>query len=322
MKLREIYRFAVEAGIEADPRGKIKIKKELDQLKKKYEKMDKEEKVKFDLEKLSNPFSDTRILFGDENCEIKNIFVGIDMQVGEILLAKFLKKQGKKIDLILSHHPEGKALAGFFEVMPIHIAVLHKVGVPINVAEGIMSERIKEVERSVLPINHMRAVAAARLLNIPFMCIHTPVDNLVNAYLQKIFDQRKCETLKDIMNVLEEIPEYEFQVKNNIAGPKIVAGSKENKTGKVLVEMTGGTGGPKTALSKLVQAGVGTIVGMHIKEENLKEAQKHHLNVIIAGHISSDSIGLNLFLDRLQRKGKLNILGCSGFERIKRTKVH
>jgi len=322
MKLREIYRFAIEAGIEADPRGKAKVKKELIQLKKKYEEMDKKKKAKFDLEKLSNPFSDTRILHGDENCNIKDIFVGIDMQVGEIILAEFLKKQGKKIDLIISHHPEGKALASFFEVMPIHIAVLHKVGVPINVAEGIMSERIKEVERSVLPINHMRAVAAARLLNIPFMCIHTPADNLVNAYLQKIFDRRECETLGDTINILEEIPEYQFQIKNNIAGPKIVAGNEENKAGKIMVEMTGGTGGPKTALSKMAQAGIGTIIGMHIKEENLKEAQKHHINVIIAGHISSDSIGLNLFLDKLQRKEKLNILGCSGFERIKRTKAH
>ncbi len=318
MKLKEIYKLAVEVGMEADPRGKTKIKKELADLKGQYEKLDKKEQAEFDLEKLNNPFSDTRILYGDGEINVKNILAGIDIEVGEILLAEFLRQKGGKIDLVLSHHPEGKALAGFFEVMPIHIEVLHKVGVPINVAEGIINERIKEVERSVHPVNHMRAVGAAKLLNIPFMCVHTPADNLVNSYLQKIFDQKKCETLKDVIKVLKEIPEYKYQVTNNIAGPKILAGNKENKAGRILVDMTGGTGGPKTEINKLVQAGIGTIVGMHIKEENLKEAQKNHLNVIIAGHISSDSIGLNLFLDKLDKKDKIDVLTCSGFERIKR----
>lgn len=318
MKLKEIYRLAVESGIEADPRGKAKIKKELTELKKKYEKLEKKEKEEFDLEKLSNPFSDTRILYGDDNIDIKNILVGIDIDVGEILLAEFLKRQGKKIDLIISHHPEGQALASLFEVVPIHIDVLHKFGVPINVAEGVMGERIKQVERSVLPVNHMRTVAAARLLNIPFMCIHTPADNQVTAFLQNIFDRRRCETLKEVIEVLKEIPEYRLQVKNNIAGPKIVVGSEEKKVGKILVDMTGGTEGSKEELSKLVQAGVGTIVGMHMKEENLKEAEKNLLNVVIAGHISSDTLGLNLLLDDLQKSEKFNILTCSGFERIKR----
>ena len=34
-----------------------------------------------------------------------------------------------------------------------------------------------------------------------------------------------------------------------------------------------------------------------------KEAEKHHIHVVIAGHISSDSVGINLFMDDLERKG-------------------
>ncbi len=318
MEIKQIYQIAVEAGIEADPRGKEKVKKELAELKKKYEKMDKEDKDAFDLEKLWNPFSDTRILNGGEKTVVKNLMVGIDIEVGELLLAEILKKKGKKIDLVLSHHPEGKALAALSEVMPVQIDILHKFGVPINVAEGIMGGRIKEVERGLLPVNHMRTVAAAQLLNVPLMCIHTPADNLVTLFLQKIFKKRHCDKLKDVIAVLKELPEYKLQIKNHLAQPKIVSGNAENKAGKILVDMTGGTGGPKTAMSKLVEAGVGTIIGMHIKEENLKEAEKNHLNVIIAGHMSSDSIGLNLILDKIEKKGKLNILNCSGFERIRR----
>jgi polysaccharide deacetylase 2 family uncharacterized protein YibQ len=58
---------------------------------------------------------------------------------------------------------------------------------------------------------------------------------------------------------------------------------------------------------------------MHIKEDNRHEAEKAHVNVVIAGHISSDSIGINLFLDELEKRG-IEIVPCSGLIRVKRFK--
>ena len=52
-------------------------------------------------------------------------------------------------------------------------------------------------------------------------------------------------------------------------------------------------------------------------EEHFKEAKKHHLNVIIAGHIASDSLGANLFLDELEKRG-VEIVTFSGLIRAKR----
>ena len=68
---------------------------------------------------------------------------------------------------------------------------------------------------------------------------------------------------------------------------------------------------------KLSQAGIGTIIGMHISEEHRKEAEKAHINVIIAGHIPSDSLGVNLFLDTLVKKG-IQVIPCSGLIRVRR----
>ena len=65
------------------------------------------------------------------------------------------------------------------------------------------------------------------------------------------------------------------------------------------------------------QAGIGTIISMHQSEEHRKEAEAAHINVVIAGHISSDSIGMNLFLDELEKKG-IEIVPCSGLIRISR----
>jgi hypothetical protein len=44
------------------------------------------------------------------------------------------------------------------------------------------------------------------------------------------------------------------------------------------------------------------------------------MNVEIAGHISSDNLGVNLMLDEVQKKGRLKIVACSGFRRFERNK--
>ena len=95
-------------------------------------------------------------------------------------------------------------------------------------------------------------------------------------------------------------------------------GDPKKDAGKVFVDMTGGTEGPKKIFPRLSQAGVGTIVAMHLSEEHFKHAKDEHINVVIAGHIASDTLGLNLLLDEIEKSGKLNIIPCSGFIRVKR----
>ncbi len=318
MKLKALYEFVVRHGIEVDPRGKEAVLKTLARAKKEHESLKGEEKGCFDTEKLSNPYNDTRILSGEPEKHIRTILAGIDMEVGEVLLADRLRDKGKKIDLIMAHHPEGKALAGFYEVMRMQSDILNRIGVPITVAENLLAERISEVERKVLPLNHTRAVDVAKLLNLAFICVHTPADNCVTSFLQKLLDKRRPELLGDIIKVLLEIPEYKLAQANN-AGPKILIGDKNKRTGKIFVEMTGGTEGSKDIFGRLSQAGVGTLVLMHLSEEHFKKAKEEHINVIIAGHIASDALGLNLLLDAVEKREKLETVACSGFQRIKRS---
>lgn len=316
MKIREIYDLAVKLGMEADPRGIGKVREELEREKKKYGEMKEEEKKDFDLESLANPYSDTRILAGDPEAEIKGVLVGIDMEVGEVLLADRLSGKGRTVDLILSHHPEGKAMAALHRVMHIQEDLLAQAGVPINVAEGIMSARIGEVKRTIMPLNHNRAVDAAKLLGFPLMCVHTPADNLVTSALQKAMDEKKPETVGDVVKILKEEPEYAEAARNG-AGPTIIVGAKDRRAGKIMVDMTGGTSGSEDAYGKLSQAGVGTLIVMHMGEKHRKEAEKNHINVIIAGHMASDSMGMNLLLDRLESAG-VEVIPCAGLIRHKR----
>ncbi|MDO8426252.1 MAG: NGG1p interacting factor NIF3 [Deltaproteobacteria bacterium] len=315
MKIREIYEKAVGKGIDLDPRGAEEVRKDLEREKKEYEALKEKDKKYFDLERLTNPYSDSRILYGDPDREVKRALVGIDMEIGEVLLADRLRERGKPIDLIIAHHPEGRAMANLYDVMGMQSGILLKYGVPINVAEDIMEERIREVERRLMPVNHMRAVDAARLLDIPIMCVHTPTDNAVTDFLQKIFDNKKPAYVSEIIEMLNEIPEYQ-KASGETFPPKAVCGSEKRRAGKIFVDMTGGTGGSKKVYEKLAVAGIGTVVGMHISEDHRKEAEKSHVNVVIAGHISSDTLGVNLILDHVL--DGVEVVETSGFRRIAR----
>lgn len=318
MKLKELFDFFIEQGILKDPRGADAVRQRLNEEKTKFEKLSAEQKNDYDMEYLSNPYLDSRILYGAADLTIQNIFTGIDIETPELLLADTLRSHGKKIDLVVTHHPEGHAYATFYEVIGMQADIMCQNGVPINVAESIVDARRKEVARKVMPQNHMRAVDAAKLLNIPFMSTHTVADNQVSEFLQSLFESRAPKTLGDIIKLLKEIPEYREQEKIGV-GPKILVGTSESRTGKILVEMTGGTEGPKESIEKLVNAGVGTVVGMHMSEDHYKEAQKQHLNVVLAGHISSDNLGMNILFDAAEKKfGPIDIISCSGFKRFKR----
>lgn len=57
---------------------------------------------------------------------------------------------------------------------------------------------------------------------------------------------------------------------------------------------------------------------MHLSEEHFKKVKDANLNVVIAGHISSDTLGLNLLLDKIEKEEKFETISCSGFRRIRR----
>jgi len=314
MKTKEIYKFAIEMGKKADFRGISGVKKVLERKKEKFEKLSKKEKEFFDIEILENPYSDSRILNIAKDKEIKKVLVGIDIDSAEVLLAKEIGD----IDLIISHHPLGKGLATLSEVMELQCDVLNKYGVPINIAEGLMKERISEVARGLNRVNHQRTVDTAKILGFNLICLHTACDNLAADFLKNKIEKAKNLTrLEDLLDFLKEIPEYKEATKLG-AGPKIFVGNRENRCGKIAItEVTGGTEGSPKLYEKMAIAGIGTIIGMHMEEEQKKEAEAANINVVIAGHMSSDSLGVNLLLDRLEKKG-IKIVPCSGLIRVKR----
>ena len=316
MKLQEIYALVVRMGIENDPRGAEAVQKELDKAQKAYDKLEEEDKAYFDAETLTNPYADTRILAGAPEKEVTKIFCGVDIESGEVAVADALNRQGAGIDLLLAHHPEGAALAALPDVMHLQSGYLTSVGVPPSLAESLMDERIKEVRKSIGVVNHLRAVHSAQLLGLAFMCAHTPCDNLVNRFVGDFLAAEQPQTLDELTKRLRKIPEYRFSAEQHNPA-RIVNGSGSYSVGKIMMDFTGGTSGHKDNMKALAKAGISTVICMHATDDMLKSAKEVRLNLVIAGHIASDNVGLNLFLDRLEAAG-IEIVAGSGLVRVRR----
>ncbi len=318
MTLQQIYDLGISMAIKADPRGEDEVKKFLQRLKKEYEELPSKKKKYFDIESLTNPYSDSRILFGDLKINVKKILAGIDADASEILLADRLNQRGEKIDLVISHHPSGHALAGLYEVMDLQIEMFASAGVPVNVSHSLMQERKGAVQRKLSPLNHNQAVDSARLLKIPLLALHTVWDNMGNKFMQDYLAKKNFQSVGEVLDYINEIPEFIESTKGK-AGPFIASGSNTSRAGKIAIGFTGGTSPSKELYSELARAGVGTLIEMHIPEDTLMELRKLHINVIDCGHIAADSIGANLFLDELEKKG-IEVIPCSGLIRVRRKK--
>lgn len=317
MKLQEIYDLGIEMAIEADPRGEKRVKKVLARLKKEHDELSEKKKKFFDLESLTNPYGDSRLAFGDPQMEVKKVAAGIDADTAEVLLVDRLNQKGKNIDLLITHHPHGSGLPGLGEVMEMLADYFADAGVPSNVAYALIKERQTFISRRFKTIpNHGQTIDAARLLDIPLLCLHTIWDNLGSKFMTDYIAEKTHDTVEELLEHILEIPEFQHAAKEK-AAPFITAGSGKSPTGKILVEFTGGTNAGKEIYPELAKAGIGTIIQMHIGEDERKEMQKYHLNAIDCGHIPADSIGANIFLDALEKRG-VEVVPCSGLIRVKR----
>lgn len=319
MKLKKFFEHAVAIGIAADPRGKKAIEKLLKKQKEKYDKLEAKDKEFFDLERLWNPYADSRILHGTGEEDLHALMVGIDIETPEVLLAERLRERGRRIDALMIHHPEGRALADLEKVMGMQVDVLALAGVPVNHAEAQLRPRMDRIWRSIHADNLFRTERAAELLSFPMFGCHTVTDNLVWQFMEKNICRKEYDSLDDLLKAIRDIPEYaHYAHKGN---PPILAhGTGGSRTGKIVAtEFTGGTNGPEEFLEEQSRAGIGTILSMHVAEKTLEEAKKHHVNMVQCSHMASDSIGINLLLDRMMKEEKrLEIIEIAGFVRVKR----
>lgn len=239
---------------------------------------------------------------------IQKILFGVDIETAEVLLAKQLG-----VDCVITHHPKaGDPRLNMYQVMSDQIQRMVEAGVPINKAQKAIKKAKDKVERRLHPMNYDQVASAARLLNMPFMAIHTPCDVLAESIVQSHLDARlgdKPEALlQDVLDAILELPEYQ----NTKAKPVIRVGGKDDYAGKVFVTMAGGTCGGSDVMKAYFEAGIGTLIVMHVPEDVLDAIKEQNIgNVIVAGHMASDSVGINQVIAKFEEAG-IEVLRCSG----------
>jgi len=233
-----------------------------------------------------------------EGKNIKKVLMGVDMDTAELMLAKELG-----YDCVVSHHPRNTNV-NMLNLLNSHVMRLEALGTPRNKGQKLLAERKEELNYNQHVSNSRRSESAAKLLNMPFMCVHTPADIISEAIVQEFLDKKFKGNLEttvgEVADALEEITEY----KNSARKPVIRVGSKESYAGKIYVLMSGLTGPGEKILKEYFEAGVGTLVLMHIPEKDAKKVKEQGIgNVIVAGHMSSDSLGMNKIAEKWRANG-------------------
>jgi putative NIF3 family GTP cyclohydrolase 1 type 2 len=241
--------------------------------------------------------------------DVHRVLFGIDVDVGELLLARQLGLDG-----VIAHHPVGgSARLRLPVIIERHREQMLAEGIPAAVAEPLVSARKGPVEHALHSANYDRVVTAARQLRMPLMNIHLAADILARRYFADLvsgLSRKPSATAGDLLAALARVPE----ISASLTKPELWLGVAGNRVGRWLVQMAAGTNGGAGIYRTYYEHGIDTILAMHLDDRDLRELellQRPGANLIITGHMGSDSVGVNHVIDALERTG-LEVIAGSG----------
>ena len=231
---------------------------------------------------------------------IRRVLAGIDLEGPELLWAK---SQG--FDLVLTHHPPGGLSAlRFWQVLWRHVELMVAYGVPEDVAQAA-AELIREHRPLDQARNYLRLPEFAKKLGIAYMNIHTPLDEIGRRRLveavSELSPKDKVEDL--LLHLREKFGEF----RHAATEMEVVVGSSRNPLGKAAVIHGAGTNGGYPVAKALYDHGVDTVIYIHIRPHEAHRLAQEYAgkgkNLVVTGHIASDSLGINPFLSALRERG-------------------
>lgn len=232
---------------------------------------------------------------------IEKVILGIDMESSELLLARQLG-----YDCVIAHHPVGDtARLDFADVLWAHLDQMLAAGVPEAVARPIVEEKIHATRMQMHAANYDHAPSIARLLNMPYLNIHLPLDEVGRRKMVSV-----VEALSPEQPVSALVQAFKAQMKEfrlALTDFQVRVGSLENPLGKVVISHAAGTNGGHAIAKAYFDHGVDTVLYIHCSPQDSgklrEEYQGQGKNLIISGHIASDAVGINLYASELERRG-------------------
>jgi len=231
---------------------------------------------------------------------IKKLMLGIDIKAPELKIAVDMG-----FDAAMSHHPTGgQARLQFYKVLYRHVGQMVAAGVPHETASTIIDELAEDHKAMAAMSNYDHEPSVARLLNLPYMNIHTPLDEIGRRRLQAAADELAVTDTVDVLmsHLLASFGEF----RNAETEIELRMGNLNNAIGKVVMSHGAGTNGGYPVAKALIDHGVDTVIYIHCRPADSKKLTDEYgdtKNLIVTGHIVSDSIGINPYVERLREEG-------------------
>jgi putative NIF3 family GTP cyclohydrolase 1 type 2 len=272
--------------------------------------MKKEEKNDIDA---ANPYPDSQVLYAKKNREIKKIAAGIDMGIEEIFLAKKMFD----CDLVISHHPYAQSIGQLPDILLQQTGNLEVYGISTKEIGDLIKRSSEKLKRQVMEDNFFREIQICQKLDIDFINLHTPLDNLAVFILKKMIADKKLKTQGDFIDAVLNLSE--FKMADRYGQKAFIAnGKKEDLLGKVsFSEFLGGQESDAGIFQIMKRCKIDTVIVPHLSENFFQAAVRAGLKVIYCGHMASDSLGFNFFIDEVLRTEKqIEVISLGGLLRL------
>jgi hypothetical protein len=238
---------------------------------------------------------------------INHVLMGIDVGTAELFMARQLGYHA-----VIAHHPAGYA-GPFWDVYALHVGQMVAAGVPKDVAEQAVTARIEGFRAASQRENYDHIASVARLLEMPFLNIHSPLDEVGRRIMQRTVDEQLARnpdsTVADVRDALLTLPEY-TAARTQMQNP---LGAWDAPAGKVVVSHGAYTNGGYPVARAYLTHGVQTICCIHFPLEDAQRLASEGVrgNILVMGHIAGDSVGINPYVATLRDAG-LEVTTFSG----------
>ena len=238
--------------------------------------------------------------------DLETALVGIDLESPEIQLAH---REG--YDLVLAHHPAGgDARVHFSPVLDRQVEFMTDHGVPEAAAEDAVAALRSRMDHAGHSANYRHSPSVAEHLDQPYMNVHLAPDELGRRRFREVADALPDDaSVGEFVDDLNEIPE----LAEAVTDVELRVGDADNDLGEVAIHHAAGTNGGSEVASAYFDHGVDTVLYIHVGPGDTATLREEYgesegegpseKNLVVTGHVASDAVGMNEFVDALEDRG-------------------
>lgn len=235
---------------------------------------------------------------GNPGKAINHIFMGLEVGAAEVLIARQLGYHA-----IVACQPVGVP-GSRWEVYHRHAEFLTQLGMPQAEADVALAPRIERLQLEAAHEHTDHLASIARLLDTPFVTIHSPLQEVGRQRIQRAADeltgQHPDATLADLRDALLGLPEFAAAPQSLIP----VLGDWRASAGRIFVAH-GAYASPDARLAAAYLAHVDTLLCADIAPEDAEtlRASGVHGNLLVLGRAATESAGVASYVTHLRAQG-------------------